>query len=126
MKKIATLLILCFMFCTGVSGIISTASLAYPATVQAAVDNPYLIRKPEALPTPAADAARLRSILTIVFTIIGAISLLMFTIGGLRYVTSQGDPQATAKAKGTLIYALVGLTVAISAVSIVTFVLGSL
>lgn len=78
------------------------------------------------LPHVEAGPSKVQAILTIVFTIIGALSLLMFTIGGLRYVASQGDPQATAKAKGTLIYAIVGLIVSISAVAIVTFVIGKI
>lgn len=76
------------------------------------------------LPDVAADQSRVDAILAIVFTILGAIALLFFVIGGFRYITSQGDPQEIAKAKNTLIYSLVGLLVAISAVAIVTFVLG--
>ncbi|HSH55901.1 MAG TPA: hypothetical protein VK983_03680 [Candidatus Limnocylindrales bacterium] len=75
------------------------------------------------LPGTAATPAKVQAILTILFSIIGALSLLMFTIGGFRYVASEGDPQATGKAKGTVIYSLVGLIVSISAVLIVTFVL---
>ncbi len=78
-------------------------------------------------PLPVVDAtpARVQIMFAIVFTVIGALSLLMFTIGGLRYVASQGDPQATAKAKGTIIYATVGIIVSMLAVTIVTFVLGA-
>ncbi len=76
------------------------------------------------LPNVVADKPEVTAVLAVVFTLIGAICLLMVTIGGFRYVASQGDPQATAKAKGTIIYALIGLVVSISAVTIVTFVLG--
>jgi hypothetical protein len=75
------------------------------------------------LPDITTGPDKVQVILTIVFSIIGALSVLMFVAGGVRYVTSQGDPQQMGKAKGTLIYALVGLLVSISAVSIVTFVL---
>lgn len=79
-------------------------------------------------PLPHVDAGKdqTQAVLTIVFTIIGALSVLMFAVGGLRYISSQGDPQAAAKAKGTLIYALVGVLVSMTAVAIVTFVLGKL
>jgi len=77
----------------------------------------------KALPQPAADSSKVQAIFRIVFGIIGALSLLMMTIGGFRYITSDGDPQNAAKAKGTVIFALVGLIVSISAVAIVTFVL---
>lgn len=78
------------------------------------------------LPKTAATPDKVAAITRIVFTIIGALSVLMMTIGGMRYVASQGDPQATAKAKGTIIYALIGVIVSISAISIVTFVLGNI
>lgn len=76
------------------------------------------------LPHVDATQGRVEIILTIVFTIIGALSVLFFVAGGLRYITAQGDPQQISQAKNTLIYALVGLLVSISAIAIVTFVLG--
>jgi hypothetical protein len=69
--------------------------------------------------------SQIQSILTIVFTITGAVAVLMVVIGGLRYVSSQGDPQQLSKAKGTIIYALVGLLVSVCAVAIVTYVIGN-
>jgi len=54
--------------------------------------------------------------------VIGAISVLMIIIGGLRYVLSAGQPQATAGAKDTILYAVVGVVVAILAFGIVQFV----
>lgn len=42
--------------------------------------------------------------------------------GGIQYVTSQGSPDATTKARETIINALVGLVLAILAASIVAFI----
>lgn len=78
------------------------------------------------LPDVDADQGAVSDILAVVFTIIGALSLLFFVAGGFRYITSQGDPSEISKAKNTLIYSLVGLLVSIFAVAIVTFVLGRL
>lgn len=78
------------------------------------------------LPNVNTGPNRVQIILSVVFGIIGALSLLFVTIGGFRYVASQGDPQAAARAKGTIMYALVGLVVSICAVAIVTFVMGRL
>ena len=78
------------------------------------------------LPHVAADSASIQTILGIVFGIIGALALLMITVSGLRYITSAGDPEKTARAKNGIIYALVGLAVAISAESIVYFVVNRL
>lgn len=77
------------------------------------------------LPNVGTGSDKVQAILNIVFMVTGSISVLMFAIGGLRYITAQGDPAQLSKAKGTLIYALVGLVVSISAVTIVTFVLGN-
>lgn len=79
-------------------------------------------------PLPHVDTGpgKVQAILTIVFSIVGAVSVLMVVIGGFKYIAAQGEPQELAKAKGTIIYAIVGVLVSISAVSIVTFVLGAL
>jgi len=78
------------------------------------------------LPTTPATSVELRAILQILFAILGAISVLFVTIGGLRYAASGGDPQSMKEAKNTIIFAVVGLVVAISAEAIVTFLLGYL
>ena len=50
----------------------------------------------------------------------------MLIYGGMRYVMSQGDAGAVNNAKNTILYAIVGLVVAILAYAIVNFVLSSL
>ena len=62
------------------------------------------------------------TILSIAFGIVGAFALLIITVSGLRYITSGGNPEKTAKAKNGIVYSLVGLVIAISAEAIVTFV----
>lgn len=64
----------------------------------------------------------IQTLLNLAFGVIGAVSVLIMVIGGVKYVTSQGDPQATARAKSTIIYALIGLVVVIVAQSIVSLV----
>ena len=78
--------------------------------------------EPHGLPKATPDVATTHELLSIVFAIIGAIALLIVTLSGFRYVLSAGDPQKTANAKNTLIYALVGLAIAISAEAIIAFV----
>lgn len=78
------------------------------------------------LPQVDASNVQVRQILQVIFAIFGALAVLMLVISGLRYVASQGSPQEVAKAKGTAVYALVGLVLAIMAESIVTFVLARL
>jgi hypothetical protein cdiviTM7_00627 len=50
----------------------------------------------------------------------------MVVIGGLKYVTSQGNQQQLKSAKDTILYAIVGLVVAIAARAIVQLVVDSL
>lgn len=55
--------------------------------------------------------------------IIGAISVLMLIYGGIRYTLSAGDSASVTAAKNTILYAIVGIIVAIMAYAIVNFVL---
>lgn len=54
--------------------------------------------------------------------ILGIIAVIMIVIGGIRYVVSNGDSTAVAGAKNTILYAVIGLVVAILAYAIVNFV----
>lgn len=74
------------------------------------------------LPSPpgVADGTLLQTALGIAFGIIGALSFLIIVIAGMRYMLAQGDPSSTVQAKNTIIYALVGLVIAIAAESIVS------
>jgi hypothetical protein len=57
---------------------------------------------------------------------IGAVAVLMIIIGGLRYVLSGGDPNSTKGAKDTIMYAVIGLIVALVARVLVFFVANAL
>lgn len=59
-------------------------------------------------------------------TAVGVVSVIMISIGGIQYVMSTGDPSKTAKAKSTILFAVVGIVVAIFAKAIVVFVLNKL
>ncbi len=73
-----------------------------------------------------ATSPAITNALQLVFGIIGAVAVFFIIMGGLKFITSQGDPQGIGKARKTIIYAAVGLAVALSAEAIVTFVLGKL
>lgn len=62
------------------------------------------------------------SILKLVFGVAGGVALLIITIAGFKYVLSQGNPQETAKAKNTILYALIGLVICVTAFAIVGFI----
>ncbi len=64
------------------------------------------------------------TIIDVLSIIVGAISVIMIIIGGLRYVISSGDSSGTAAARNTIIYAIVGLVIVIFAQAIIAFVVG--
>jgi hypothetical protein len=55
--------------------------------------------------------------------IIGAVSVIMLIYGGIRYTTSGGNANSVTAAKNTILYAIIGLVVAIFAYAIVNWVL---
>lgn len=57
--------------------------------------------------------------------LIGAISVIMLIIGGIRYVISGGDQAQVTSAKNTILYAIVGIIVAFLAYAAVRFVTNS-
>jgi len=66
-----------------------------------------------------------KTITNVLLFIIGAISVIMLIIGGIRYVVSGGDSGAVTSAKNTILYAIVGIVVAILAYALVNFVITS-
>lgn len=66
-----------------------------------------------------------RIITNVLLFIIGAVSVIMLIIGGIRYTTSQGDSSAVTSAKNTILYSIIGLIVAILAYAAINFVITS-
>ncbi len=67
----------------------------------------------------------IQTVVNVLLFILGAIAVIVIIIGGIRYTTSNGDPGQTKAAKDTILYAVVGLIVAILAYAIVSFVLNA-
>lgn len=72
-------------------------------------------------PTGAANGSVIDTIINLVLSISAAVALLIIVIAGFRYIVASGDPQRTAEARKTIIYASIGLAVIAAAYSIVTF-----
>jgi ABC-type Fe3+ transport system permease subunit len=66
------------------------------------------------------------AIIEILLRLAAIIAVAMVIIGGVTYTTSQGNPENTAKARNTIMYALAGLLLAISAAVLVSFMAKSL
>lgn len=56
--------------------------------------------------------------------VLGIASVIVIIVAGFQYVFSAGNPQSTTRAKDTILYAVIGLVVAILAYAIVNFVIG--
>lgn len=64
-----------------------------------------------------------KNIVNIFLYAVGVLSVIMLIWGGIRYTTSAGDSNKVTSAKNTVLYAVVGLVVAILAWAIVNMVI---
>ncbi|HVO86164.1 MAG TPA: pilin [Candidatus Binatia bacterium] len=66
------------------------------------------------------------AIINVLSVAVGAAAVIMIIYGGFRYVSSAGNDTATASARKTIIYAIVGLVIVALAQVIVHFVLNNI
>lgn len=64
----------------------------------------------------------IKTVINVLLFIIGSLSVIMIIVGGIRYVVSNGDSSQITNAKNTIMYAVVGLIIALLAYAIVNFV----
>lgn len=62
------------------------------------------------------------SVVNVLSLIVGVAAVIMVMVGGMRYITSNGDSGQVGNAKNTILYAIVGLIVVALAQIIVRFV----
>ena len=55
--------------------------------------------------------------------LIDQISVIVIIIGGVFYITSQGEPDKIKRAKNAILYAIIGLIISLLSFAIVNFVL---
>ena len=67
----------------------------------------------------------LAKIINVILAVLGIVAVIMIIMGGVTYVTSNGDAAKLTKAKNTIIYSVIGLVVALLAFAIVNFVLAN-
>ena len=78
------------------------------------------------LPKVNATFDTIKPVLSILFGVIALVAVIYIIVAGLQFINSQGDTQKVAKARQTILYAVIGLVIALSAEVIVLFVIGSL
>ncbi len=66
-----------------------------------------------------------QTVVNVLLFVIGAVAVVMLVIGGIRYTVSGGDSNAVTAAKNTILYAIIGIIVAILAYAAVNFVITS-
>lgn len=72
-----------------------------------------------------ADLARIAAgIADILLFIAGVLAVFYMIYGGIRYITSQGQPDKLTQSKNIIIYSIVGLILSIAARAIINFVAG--
>jgi hypothetical protein len=68
----------------------------------------------------------LKVAIIIISSIVGVAAVIMIIVAGLAFITANGDAQAVARARGSIIYALIGLVIVALAQSLVFFILNKL
>ncbi|MBR3180551.1 hypothetical protein IKF63_00530 [Candidatus Saccharibacteria bacterium] len=63
------------------------------------------------------------NVVNLLLYLVGVVTIVMIIVSGIKMTTSAGNPGAVQKAKMTLLYAIVGLVIAILAYAIINFVL---
>ncbi len=80
--------------------------------------------KIDLLHNPTQIAGVVFAIVEIMLRIAALVAIGFVVSGGVQYMTSQGQPEQTNKARSTIVNALIGLVIAVSATAIITFVAG--
>jgi hypothetical protein len=73
---------------------------------------------------PITNNDSIKTLLTDIFILIGAVAFLMVVVSGLRYILARGNPDKITSAKNSLMYSLIGVIVAALAATIVNIVIG--
>jgi len=106
--------------------VIITLGLTLPASALGIMDGVNAAHGLGQPTTLFGDAGIITSITNTMLFIVGALSVIMIIIGGIRYAISGGNSASVTAAKNTILYAIVGLIIAFLAFAAVNFVLGAL
>jgi hypothetical protein len=63
---------------------------------------------------------------SLITVIIGIASFIIIIYGSIKYITSGGEPASVENAKNTVMYALVGIVVALASQAIIVFVVNNI
>jgi len=107
-------------------GISAAAPLQYASAVSSIQDGASSAKSDSQADNLFSSNGVFKKIVNAALFLIGAISVLMLIYGGIRYTISGGDSSSVTAAKNTIMYAVIGIVVALLAYAIVNFVLSQL
>ncbi len=67
--------------------------------------------------------SKIESAINLGLTFVGIAAVIVIIIGGIGYITSQGDTGKSVKARTTILYGIIGLAICLLAYAIVNLVL---
>ena len=123
-KKVAASLLMIPMLALGISTFNPTTAMAADCPI-GTVWNGAKCADPNNGEGPTLEEI-LKNVINAALFIVGAASVVMMIYGGIRYTLSAGNATHVTAAKNTIMYALIGLIVAVLAFAIVNFVLGAI
>jgi hypothetical protein len=71
-------------------------------------------------------SASVKNIINVLIGVIGVVAVVMLIIGAFQFVVSSGNADSTKKAKDTILFAVIGIVVALLSFAIVNFVLANI
>jgi hypothetical protein len=98
--------------------ILSILATASKDLIQGSVD--------QATSAPVDGEPVIASIINMAIFAVGTVAVVSVVVGGVMYSTSQGDTAKIKKAKDTIMYAIIGVIVAVLAYAIVNFALSGI
>ena len=69
------------------------------------------------------EGAIFETVVELMLFIVGAVAVIMLIFGGFRYIISGGNAASVTAAKNTILYAIVGVIIAVLSYAIIDFVL---
>lgn len=118
-----------FLLLAGLIGLVTTLLLphgnAIAAFTQSIADGAQSAKGIDQASDLFGPSGTFNTITNVLLFVVGAISVIMLIIGGIRYVVSGGDSAAVQSAKNTILYAVVGIVICLLAYAAVSFVIGS-
>lgn len=128
-KKVSGIMLLIPALVLGVSFAAPVANAACDPnamTLSSGADCAQGTDQPGTLFGSGADDGLFKKVVNIMLFIVGAVAVIMLILGGVKYVTSGGAQDKVTSAKNTIMYAIIGIVVAVLAYAVVNFVVSGL